>query len=40
MTPDDQLNQVSPLDALRGADHEFKELTVRIARVTAGEGFG
>jgi hypothetical protein len=40
ITPDDRLDQLSPLDALRGADQRLKELTVRIARVTAGEDFG
>lgn len=37
ITPDDRLDQLSPLDALRGADHRLKELTVRIAGVTAAE---
>lgn len=40
ITPDDRLRGRSPLEALRRNETELKETTLRLARATAGDGFG
>jgi hypothetical protein len=40
ITPEDQLGGRSPLQVLRGKEAILKELVVRLARASAGDGFG
>jgi hypothetical protein len=39
ITPDDRLEDLTPLAVLRGKDEKLKELTLRLARAVAGDGF-
>jgi hypothetical protein len=40
VTPEDQLGGRSPLEALRRKDAKLKDVTIRLARAAAGDGFG
>jgi hypothetical protein len=40
VTPDDRLGEQAPLAVLRGKNEKLKELTLRLARAVAGDGFG
>jgi hypothetical protein len=40
VTPDARLGELAPLAVLRGKDEKRKELTLRLARAVAGDGFG
>jgi hypothetical protein len=40
VTPDDRLGELAPLAVLRGKNEKLKELTLRLARAVAGDGFG
>ena len=40
VTPDDRLGDQAPLAVLRSKDEKLKELTLRLARAVAGDGFG
>jgi hypothetical protein len=40
VTPDDRLGELAPLAVLRGKDEKLKQLTLRLARAVAGDGFG
>ena len=40
ITPDDRLGKRSPLTALQHKEQRLKDMTLRLARVAAGDGFG
>jgi hypothetical protein len=40
VTPDDQLGGRAPLEALQRKDAKLKDVTLRLARAAAGDGFG
>jgi hypothetical protein len=40
VTPDDRLGDLAPLAVLRTKDEKLKQLTLRLARAVAGDGFG
>src|ERR1700722_9390793 len=40
VTPDDRLGDQAPLAVLRSKNEKLKELTLRLARAVAGDGFG
>ena len=40
VTPDDRLGDEAPLAVLRSKDEKLKELTLRLARAVASDGFG
>lgn len=40
VTPDNRLGDLTPLAVFRSKDEKLKELTLRLARAVAGDGFG